>query len=107
MFLLDSLIIELPWLILSHLATLDIYLRLKHTPVFICRSLGLNLLFLIIQCIFSVEIQVSEFLMDLKNLLLAQLVWLSVDQALDGGQLVKNNDVLVGLLQVQVIQIRA
>ena len=80
--LLWSLSIQLSWLVFCHLPTLYINLRLESSSVVLCHSLRLHLLLLRIYSIFTVEVKVSKFLVDLKHLFWTQLVRLSIDQAL-------------------------
>lgn len=94
---------ELPLLSFSHLPALDVYLWLEHASGFFNLSLTLNYLLSLFEIIFTIQIEISELLMNLPNLLGSQSVGLSVDQALDGGQLVKNYHILIRLLYVQVV----
>jgi hypothetical protein len=63
--LLYPLSIELSWLVLCHLAALDVNLRLEFTSVIFSHPLRFHLLFLWILNIITVEVKVSEFLVDL------------------------------------------
>lgn len=49
--------------------------------------------------------EIQELLVNREHLVVIQTVWLPIDQALDCGQLLENEDVLVVLVQVDVRQV--
>lgn len=90
------------WFILS---TLVINLWLEHALVLICNPIVKGHFLVGLNRIFSVLEEISKLSVNRLHLSVAETEWLSIDQTLDGSQLLKNQNVLIGLVQVDVSQI--
>lgn len=88
------------------LSALVIDLWLEHSLVLVSHSALKGKLPCRLNRALSIVEEVQELLVDGQHLVVVEAVWLPVDQALDRGQLLKNQNVLVVLVQVNVRQVR-
>lgn len=91
------------WLVLS---TFEINLWFEHSFVLVGHPALKGKFLCILYRALSVIEEIRELFVDCQDLVVIQAVWLSIDQALDRGQLLQDKDILVLLVQVDVSQIR-